>query len=610
MTLISYGGARPRLALAGVVLAALAAGAAEAEPAHAIAMHGEPLHGPDFKHFSYVDPQAPKGGGLTLGALGGFDSLNPLIVKGVPARGLREYVYESLMARGFDEPFTLYGLIAESIETPEDRSWAAFVLRPEARFSDGAPVTVEDVLFSYALLRDHGMPNHRSYYAKVTRAEAVGPRTVRFDFAADGDREMPLIMGLMPILPKHRVDPERFEQTSLDSPVGSGPYLVEAADAPRRIVYRRDPDYWGAHLAVNRGRYNFASITIEYFRDSNALFQAFKKGIVEVRPEDDPARWVRGLNVPAVRDGRIVKDEFSTGVPAGMSALVFNTRRPLFADRRVRQALTLLFDFEWLNRNLYFGAYERTQSFFHGSELASFGRPADKTELALLSPFIDRVEPAILNGGFSQPVGEETGRNRENRRRALALLAAAGYGLKSGRLVEAAGGRPVGFEILVIDREQQRLALAFARALRQAGIAAAVRLVDAAQYQRRRQEFDFDMLLNHWYSSLSPGNEQSFYWGSATADEPGSRNYAGIRDEAVDAMIAALVSARTRQEFVAAARALDRLLLSGRYVIPLFHLPRQWVARWRMIGRPERTSLYGYLIDTWWRRGAGNAPPQ
>jgi len=599
-----------RLAFALLVLLPIPLGAAQAAPTHAIAMHGTPLHGPDFAHFAYVDPQAPKGGRLTLGALGSFDSLNPLIVKGVAARALRDYVHESLMARGLDEPFTLYGLIAESIETPEDRSWAEFVLRPEARFSDGAPVTVDDVLFSHALLRDHGRPNHRAYYAKVTRAWATGPRSVRFDFAADGDREMPLIIGLMPILPKHLIDPEHFEETSLDKPVGSGPYVVDAAEPSRRIVYRRNPDYWGAHLAVNRGRFNFDVIAIEYFRDSNALFQAFKKGIVEVRPEDDPARWVQGLNFPALRDGRIVKEDFATGLPAGMSALVFNTRRPLFVDRRVRQALSLLFDFEWLNRNLYFGAYERTQSYFHGSELASFGRPADAAERALLAPWLGRVDPAILDGSFRQPVGDESGRNRENRRQAIALLAAAGYVLKSGRLVNAASGEAVAFEMLVVDREEQRLALVYARALRHAGILVRVRLVDSAQYQRRRQEFDFDMVQHHWYNSLSPGNEQSFYWGTAAADDPGSRNYAGIRDEAVDAAIAALIAARARQDFVAAARALDRVLLSGQYVIPLFHLPRQWVARWRRIERPERTSLYGYQIDTWWRGETGDAAAQ
>jgi peptide/nickel transport system substrate-binding protein len=293
-----------------------------------------------------------------------------------------------------------------------------------------------------------------------------------------------------------------------------------------------------------------------------------------------------------------------------MSALVFNTRRPPFADRRVRQALGLLFDFEWLNRNLYFGAYERTQSYFHGSELASFGRPADAAERALLAPWLGRIDPAILDGSFRQPVGEETGRNRENRRRAMALFNSAGYTLKGGRLVDAATGKPVAFEFLVVDREEQRLALVYARALRHAGIVASVRLVDSAQYQRRRQQFDFDMVQQHWYNSLSPGNEQSFYWGSQAADDPGSRNYAGIRDEAVDATIAALTAARTRQDFVAAARALDRVLLSGEYVIPLFHLPRQWVARWRDIQRPERTPLYGYQIDTWWRLGAGNPAGQ
>lgn len=578
---------------------------AAAEPVHAIAMHGEPAYPPGFSHFSYVNPDAPKGGRLALGALGSFDSLNPLIVKGNSAVGIRDYVYESLMARGFDEPFSLYGLLAESVETPPDRSWVQFTLRPQARFSDGAPVTALDVLFSHALLRDHGRPNHRYYYSKVARAEQVGPRTVRFTFAAGGDREMPLIMGLMPVLPRHRVAPDRFEETGFAAPVGSGPYLVGAVDAGRRIVYRRNMDYWARDLSVTRGQFNFDAITIDYFRDANALFEAFRRGLVQVFPEDDPTRWNSGFGFPAAIDGRVARDEFSTATPAGMSGFVFNLRRPLFADIRVRRALGLLFDFEWINRTLFFDAYARTGSYFAGSELASAGRSASERERALLVPFADRLAKPFLDGTYRPPVSDGGGRNRANRHGAIALLEEAGFRLKGGQMVAAATGEPFSFEILVATREEERLALTYARALAGAGIEARVRQVDSTQYQQRRQTFDYDMIINRWYASLSPGNEQTVFWGSQAAGEPGSRNYAGIQNPAVDAMIERLLAAPSREDFVAAARALDRVLLAGYYVIPLFHLPHQWVARWTMIAHPQTTSAHGYLVDTWWRADLG-----
>lgn len=572
-------------------------------------MHGAPRHSADFGHFRYVWPDAPKGGALHLGAIGTFDSLNPLIVRGVAAQGMRDYVYESLMARGLDEPFSLYGLLAASVRTPPDRRWVEFTLRPEARFSDGTPVTVEDVIFSHRLLRDHGLPNHRYYYGRVVRVERAAPRTVRFVFADDGDREMPLIMGLMPVLPKHATDPARFVETGFDMPVGSGPYTVASVEPGTRIVYRRDPDYWGRALAVNRGRFNFDSVSFDYFRDDNSLFEAFKKGLIDVRPEDDPQRWKTGYDLAAVRRGEMLLDSLPYGVPAGMSALVFNTRRALFSDPSVRKALLLLFDFEWMNRSLFHGAYYRQQSYFDPSELASTGRPAGARERALLGAALDRLPPALLDGTFRLPDGDGTGRSRANRRAAIALLRKAGFGLADGRMVQTKTGAPLSFEILAATRDQERLALSYARTLALAGIEARVRQVDSTQFQRRRQTFDFDMIFYRWYASLSPGNEQSVFWGAQAADQEGSRNYAGIRDPAVDAMIARLLEAREREDFVAAARALDRLLLAGDYVIPLFYLPRQWVARWRVIRRPEATALFGYAIDTWWRADGAEGRP-
>lgn len=563
-------------------------------------MHGDPREAADFSHFPYVNPDAPKGGEARFAAQGSFDSLNPFIVKGLAADGLREYVYESLMARSYDEPFTLYGLIAEGVETPPDRSWVEFTLNPNAKFSDGTPITVEDVLFSHAVLRDRGRPNHRSYYKKVKSAEKTGERRIRFTFDNADDREMPLIMGLMPVLPSHLLTPESFELTTLEPPVGSGPYRVDSLDPGKSVTYARDPNYWGRDLPVNRGLYNFDEIRIDYYRDAGSMFEAFKSGLVGFRDEKDPTRWTEGYRFPALRDGRVTKEALPIETPAGMSALVFNTRRPLFADPRVRQALIMLFDFEWVNRTLYRGQYARTESYFARSELSSHGRPADARERALLASYPDAVKPAILDGTFTFPAGDGTGQNREGRVEALRLLEEAGYVLKDGTLVNAETLEPFTFEIMATTRAQERLLLTYARALKQVGIDARIRQVDSAQYQRRKQTYDFDMIQNLWPASLSPGNEQSFRWGSEAAKTEGSFNFAGVENEAVDAMIEAILAAKTREYFVSAVRALDRVLLSGDYVVPLFHLPKQWVAYWDTMQRPQPTPLYGYQIPAWW----------
>ncbi len=576
-----------------------------AEPQAGLAMHGEPREAEGFQHFPYVNPDAPKGGRAVFAVQGSFDSLNPLIVKGAPAEGMRDYIYESLLARAHDEPFSLYGLIAEKVETPDDRNYVEFTLNPAAKFSDGKPITVDDVIFSHAVLRDHGRPNHRSYYKKVAKVEKTGERTVRFTFDQSGDREMPLIIGLMPVLPRHLIDPDRFEKTTLVPPVGSGPYTVAKVDPGKSITFRRDPNYWGRNLPVNRGRYNFDEIRFDYYRDAGSMFEAFKSGLVRLRNEEDPTRWTEGYEFPALREGRVVKEELPVETPAGMAALVFNTRRPLFADRRVRQALIKLFDFEWVNRTLYHGQYARTQSYFARSELSSHGKPADKAERALLAPYLDHVKPSIMDGSFAFPVSDGTGENRERRLEALQLLEEAGYRLTGGKLINVTMGEPFEFEIVAATRAQERLLLTFARALKQVGIEARIRQVDSAQYQRRKQTYDFDMIQYFWPVSLSPGNEQSFRWGSEAAVTEGSFNYPGIKNPAVDVMIETLLKAESRDEFVSAVRALDRVLLSGDYVIPLFYLPRQWVAHWNDLKRPEKTPLYGYQIDNWWLESEG-----
>ncbi len=589
-------------AFCAVVVAAsmLATAAATAEPRHGIAMHGEPKYRPGFASFAYANADAPKGGRLSQAAQGSFDSVNPLIIKGESAPGIRQYVYESLMARAQDEPFSLYGLLAETIETPPDRAWVAFTIREEARFSDGEPVTVDDVAFSHALLRDRGRPNHQFYYSKVEKVEKTGPRTVKFTFNDEGDREMPLIMGLMPVLPEHAIDPETFEATTLEPPVGSGPYVVSEVDPGSRIVFKRDPDYWGRDLPVNAGHYNFDEIRYDFYRDANAMFEAFKKGESLFTTESDPGQWAREYTFPAAREGKVLRKEFPLELPAGMNALVFNTRREVFANEKVRRALIKLFDFEWMNANLFHGLYERSQSYFARSELSAHGKPADARERALLAPFPDAVDPAIMDGSYTLPQSDGSGRNRQQLRAALKLLGQAGYELRDGQLVNAETDEPLRFEILAADPEQERLLLTYARKLKSAGIAASVRIVDSAQYQRRKQTYDFDMIQNRWPSSLSPGNEQTFRWSSKAADREGTFNYAGVKNDAVDAMIDAMLQAKSRDDFVSAVRALDRVLMSGHYVVPLFHLPMLWVAHWRELQHPETPPFNGVDIDTWW----------
>jgi peptide/nickel transport system substrate-binding protein len=567
--------------------------------AGAIAMHGAPALPADFGAVPYANPDAPKGGRLIEGVLGTFDSLNPLIVQGLPVQTVRAYVIESLMARGFDEPFTLYGLLARDVETDDARTYVTFSIDPAAHFSDGVPVTAEDVLFSWQLLRDHGRPNHRTYYSKVEKAEVLDARTVRFDFPSAHDRELPLILGLMPVLPKHAIDPATFENSTLTKPIGSGPYVLADVDVGKSVTFKRDPNYWGNGLAINRGQWNFDELRFDFYRDENAYFEAFKAGLYDVRSESDPARWQTGYDFPAVRDGRVIKDTFTNGLPKFSSDYVFNTRRKVFADIRVRQAIALLFDFQWINRDFFYNLYKRSASFFDDSELSAYHRPADDRERALLAPFPAAVRPDVLDGTWSPPVTDGSGRDRAVLRQALSLFAAAGYELSGTVLRDRQSGQQLSFEIMVTSRDDERLALAFAASLARAGINAQVRLVDAVQYQQRLATFDFDMIENRWEESLSPGNEQSIYWGSAAADQEGSRNYIGVKSPAVDAMIAASLSARTRPDFVSAVRALDRVLISGSYVVPLFYLPEQWVARRAYIHQAQ-TSLFGFLPETWW----------
>ncbi|HEX7930827.1 MAG TPA: extracellular solute-binding protein, partial [Sphingomicrobium sp.] len=487
------------LALARSLPAIIGACPALAAESHAIAMHGTPAIPADFTHLPYFNPDAPKGGRLTWGILGTFDSLNPMIVKGIPVQQVRSYGFErgytieSLMARGENEPFTLYGLLAKTVETDEERTFVTFHLDPRARFSDGKPVLAEDVLFSWELLRDHGRPNHRQYYSKVAKAEALDALTVRFDLTGANDRELPLILGLMPVLPKHAIDVATFEETSLTPMIGSGPYRITAVKPGSSVTFTRNPDYWGRDLPINRGLFNFDEIRFDYFREANGYFEAFKRSLYDFRVETEPLRWHEGYDFPAAKNGEVIRETIKTGLPQPTEYLVFNTRRPVFSDVRVRRALTLLLDFEWINRNYFFGLYARSGGFFAGSELSAYGRAADPRERELLKPYLAHIPPDILDGSFRLPVTDGSGRDRAALRAALALLSQAGYVLDGTVLRQSTTKAPLTFEILVTTRDQERIALAYSRDLKRAGIEASVRAVDPVQFDQRRLGYEFDM---------------------------------------------------------------------------------------------------------------------
>lgn len=572
------------------------ASSAPAEPRHAIAMQGEPAQPADYRHFPYVNPDAPKGGALRAARTGSFDSVNPFIIRGQSVDGPRTLVFESLLARSRAEAFTLYGHIAETIDVNADRTEVTFRINPKARFSDGEPIQADDIVYSLETLREHGRPNHRTYYSKVTSVETPDNLTVTMKLEP-GDRELVLILGLMPVLPKHVFETRDFEQTTLDKLVGSGPYVFDTIDAGDHIIYRRNPDYWARDLPSARGQFNYDTIRYDYYRDTQGAFEAFKKGETLLRFESDASRWAIGY--ADLKDQPVTLETVKVGLPKPVWALVFNTRRAVFADKRVREALILTFDFEWINKNLFHSKMERTEGFFFGSELSAIDRPATDNERDMLKRSGADIRPDILDGKYTLPVSDGSGRDRKNLRKALTLLNAAGWktgptGLKNEK------GQGLSFEITVASRPQERIALAWQRMLRTIGVDMTIRQVDSAQFQRRLQTYDFDMIPFTWYNSLSPGNEQAFYWGSAGRTQDGTRNYMGADDPAIDKMISELLSARDKATFDDAVRGLDRLLLEGHYVLQLFHAPGQWLARWNQIRRPDQPSLYGFLAETGW----------
>lgn len=593
------------LRVCSIVLGPVFLGAAAlAEPAHGIAMYGSPALPADFDHLPYANPDAPKGGTIRLGESGGFDSLNPWILSGRAAAGIAAYTVESLMGRSYDEPFTLYGLLAETVDTDEARSYVEFTLRENARFSDGSPVTIEDVMWSYETLGTEGHARYHTAWAKVAKMAQTGPRSVRFTFNTP-DRELALLMGMRPVLKKAQWQGKDFAASTLEPAIGSGPYVVDRFEPGRFISLKRNPDWWGKDLPFNRGQHNLDEIRYDYFGDGGVVFEAFKGGEIDSWRETNSAKWAREYTFPAVTSGKVVKSEIAHQRPSGITGLVFNTRKPVFADWRVREALTLAFNFEFINATLNDGTEPRISSYFSNSVLAMAPGAASGRVADLLAPFHADLVPGTLEG-YALPQGDGTELNRGNTRKAMRLLEQAGWTVADDGVLKNAQGTPFTFEIVLAQgaAEVQSIVDIYIEALARLGIVPRVTTVDDAQYKERTNTYDFDMA---WYVralSLSPGNEQMLYWGSKGVTEPGSRNWMGMNSPAAEAMIAAMLEARSHDDFVAAVQALDRVLTAGRYVIPIWYSQVSRLAHDRDLHFPERLPLYGdwpgFQPDVWW----------
>ncbi|MEP9371315.1 extracellular solute-binding protein [Mesorhizobium sp. KR1-2] len=596
------------LCTVGAILSAGAA--ARAEPVHSIAMQGEPALKDGLRNFPYVNPDAPKGGSVTYCVVGSFDNLNPFILKSLrtTARGIIDTMYgnlvfEPLMQRSADEPFSLYGLLAESLDITPDRKSVEFNLNPNAKWSDGAPVTADDVLFTYEVYTEKGRPPYSDRMKKIAKIEKTGERSVRFTFNELADREFPLIIAMTPIIPKHAFDKTTFDQTTLKPLIGSGPYRIAKVVPGQRIVFERNPDYWAKDLPTKRGFDNFDRVTIEYFLNANSQFEAFKKGLCAVYEETDPVKRERNLDFPAARDGKVVTEVFENGLPPVVTGFLFNSRLPKFADVRVRRALALLYDFEWANKNLFNGQFKHTASYWQNSELSALGRPASAAERALLAPFPDKVLPSVMDGTYRPPETDGSGNDRTELKAALDLLKSAGYRIEDGQLVNPQG-EPFSFEILTASQSEERLAALYQRTLAKIGITVTIRALEADQIQMRKQRFDFDVLIGStgFLGTLSPGTELIGRWGSESANAEGSFNLAGAADPAIDAMIDAMLNARDKDAYVAAVRALDRLLISSAYMVPMHFDNRQYVSSWNYLAHPAKTPVFGYQLPTWWHK--------
>jgi len=585
------------LASAALGVPAIGAFAEDPAPSHGLAIYGDLAYPADFTHFKYVNPDAPKGGRLRQGvAESTFDSFNPWIIKGNPAAGIG-LLYDTLMMSAADEPFSEYGLLAKTVQTPADRSWVSFELRPEARWHDGKPVTADDVVWSFETLLAKGAPNYRFYYQSVEKVEKTGERSVKFTFKPGTNRELPLIVGQLPVLPKHWWATRNFEATTLEPPLGSGPYKVGKFEAGRFIEMERVADYWGADIPVNKGRSNFDVQRFEYYRDATVALEAFKGGSYDFRVEPSAKEWATAYEIPEVKDGRIVKEAVPNKRPTGMQSFAMNLRRPVFRDRRVREALGLAFDFEWSNKTLFYGQYARAESYFENSDLASSGLPSGD-ELAILEKYRGKIPDEVFTKAFEAPRTDGSGNNRENLRRAAELLKEAGWVPQAGKLMK--DGVPFSFEILLNSPLFERVALPYAKSLEKIGITANVRTVDTSQYRRRTDSYDYDMIVGGFPQSESPGNEQRDYWSSESANREGSRNALGLADPVVDELVNGVIAAPDRASLVSRVHALDRVLLWGRYGVPNWYIDSDRIAYWDKFGHPSVVPKDGVQIDAWW----------
>lgn len=566
---------------------------------HAIAMHGSPKYPAGFAHFDYVDPNAPAGGSIALSAYGSYNSFNPFILKGRPPAAGIGRLFESLTVSSSDEAFTEYGLLAETIEWPEDRSWVAYTLRPEARWHDGKPITVEDVIWSLETFKTKAHPFYRTYFGAIASAEKTDERKVLFKFEGPPNPELPLITGQMPILPKHYWETRDFEEPLKDPPLGSGPYMVKRFDFGSSVTYERVNNYWGWNVPAQAGQYNFQEIQYVYFREENVMREGLKAGNIDFFQENTAKEWATGYSIPAVKEGRLVKRLIPNDLPEGMQSYAFNTRREIFADAKTREALSYAFDFEWTNANLFYGAYTRTRSYFSNTELASGGLPTGE-ELEVLESLRDKIPPRVFTETYAPPVTDGSGNLRGNLRTALRLLREAGWEIVDGVLTHKEKELTMEFEILLVSEGFERICGPFKENLKKLGIEVEVRTVDTAQYQNRLNEFDYDMIVRSWGQSLSPGNEQRSMWHSSQADEPGSRNFVGIRNPAVDELVELVITAPNRESLVARTRALDRVLLWNHYVIPQWHFNAFRVLYWDKFGMPETRPKYALGFDSWW----------
>ncbi len=586
---------------AALALATSGTAAAQAQatsgPVHGFAMHGDVKYPASFKNYEYVNPDAPKGGDVKLHSIGTFDSFNSFILRGVPA-GAVGYTYETLTVSSGDEPFTKYCLVCETMEVPQDRSWVEFTLRAEGKFNDGSPITVDDVIFSFETLKTKGHPFFRSYYADISKVEKTGDRKVKFTFKGEVNRELPLIVGELPVMSKAWWSTREFDKTTLEAPLGSGPYRIESFEPGRFVVLRRVANHWSKDLPVNKGRWNFETIRIDYYRDQTVALEAFKAGEYDIKQENQALAWATGYESPALAQGLFKKIEIPEERVAGMQGYVMNTRRPIFKDKKFREALTYAFDFEWSNRTLFHSAYSRTRSYFNNSDLAAVGTPSPE-ELKILEPYRGKIPDEVFTQEYNPPKTDGSGNWRDGQRVATRLLREAGFKYQNQLLVTA-DNKPVTFEILLSSPQFERITLPYVENLKRLGIEAIVRTVDPAQYQKRMDEFDFDMTVAVFGQSESPGNEQRNYWNSKEADHSGSRNLAGIMDPAVDAIVELIVAAPDRESLVTRTRALDRLLQWGFYCVPHWHSKVDRVALWDKFESPKLAPKVGFDSTVWW----------